>query len=164
MLPGRKAYWGSLELHPYPDALSVVRALAPDEPVIINRPHAAARAARFFAEKFPGQSLYAVKANPSPDLLKVLWEAGVTHFDVASIADVRLVRATLPEAVLCFMHPVKTRSAIAEAYRVHGVRVFSLDTQEELDKIVAATADKRATRPLTCRSACGCASRRTIPS
>jgi len=153
VLPGRKAYWGSLELQHYPDALSVVRALAPDEPVILNRPHAAARAARFFTEKFPGQSLYAVKANPSPDLLKVLWEAGVTHYDVASIAEVRQVRATLPEAVLCFMHPVKTRSAIAEAYKVHGVRVFSLDTQEELEKIVAATADE-AGNPATDLSLC----------
>ena len=139
MLPGRQAYWGSLELQQYPDALSVVRALAPEEPVILNRPHAATRAARFFVEKFPGKSLYAVKANPSPDLLKVLWDAGVTHFDVASIAEVRLVRATLPEAVLCFMHPVKTPGAIAEAYRQHGVRVFSLDSQEELEKIVEAT-------------------------
>jgi hypothetical protein len=129
-------------LQHYPDASAVVRALAPDEPVILNRPAAAARAARFFTEKFPGKSLYAVKANPSPDLLKVLWEAGVTHYDVASIAEVRLVRATLPDAVLCFMHPVKTASAIAEAYKIHGVRVFSLDTQEELDKIVAATANE----------------------
>jgi len=128
-------------LHSYPDASAVVRALAPDEPVILNRPQAASRAARFFVEKFPGKSLYAVKANPSPDLLRVLWDAGVTHFDVASIAEVRLVRATLPEAVLCFMHPVKTASAIAEAYKVHGVRTFSLDCQDELDKIVAATAD-----------------------
>jgi ornithine decarboxylase len=132
--------WGSLELHSYPDASAVVRALAPDEPVILNRPHAAARAARFFAEKFPGKSLYAVKANPSPALLRVLWDAGVTHYDVASIAEVRLVRGVLPQAELCFMHPVKTRSAIAEAYKVHGVRVFSLDTHEELDKIIAATA------------------------
>jgi ornithine decarboxylase len=139
VLPGRKAYWGSLELHNYPDASSVVRALAPDEPVILNRPHAAARAACFFAEKFPGKSLYAVKANPSPELLKVLWDAGVTHYDVASIAEVRLVRAALPEATLCFMHPVKPRAAIAEAYKVHGVRVFSLDTHEELAKIVEAT-------------------------
>jgi ornithine decarboxylase len=126
-------------LQHYPDASSVVRALAPDEPVILNRPHAAARAARFFAEKFPGKSLYAVKANPSPDLLRVLWASGVTHYDVASIAEVRLVRSVLPEATLCFMHPVKTRAAIAEAYREHGVRVFSLDSHEELDKIVAAT-------------------------
>lgn len=139
MCSGRKAYWGSLELHNHPDAPAVVRALSPDEPVILNRPQAAARAARFFVEKFPGKSLYAVKANPSPDLLRVLWDAGVTHYDVASIAEVRLVRATLPQATLCFMHPVKTASAIAEAYRVHGVRTFSLDTQEELEKIVAAT-------------------------
>ena len=141
LLTGRKAYWGSLELHSYPDASAVVRALAPDEPVIVNRPQAAARAARFFVETFPGKSLYAVKANPSPDLLQVLWNSGVTHYDVASIAEVRLVRSVLPEATLCFMHPVKTASAIAEAYRVHGVRTFSLDTQDELDKIVAATAD-----------------------
>ena len=140
MLPGRKAYWGSLELHHHPDAPAVVRAFSPDEPVILNRPHAAARAARFFVEKFPGKSLYAVKANPSADLLRVLWDSGITHYDVASIAEVRAVRALLPEAVLCFMHPVKTASAIAEAYKVHGVRTFSLDTHEELDKIVTATA------------------------
>jgi ornithine decarboxylase len=127
-------------LHQYPDASAVVRALSPDEPVILNRPHAAARAARFFVEKFPGTSLYAVKANPSPELLKVLWDAGITHYDVASIAEVRLVRAALPEAVLCFMHPVKSASAIAEAYKVHGVRTFSLDSHDELAKIVAATA------------------------
>jgi ornithine decarboxylase len=128
-------------LHIHQDASAVARTLAPDEPVILNRPHAAARAARFFVEKFPGKSLYAVKANPSPDLLRVLWDAGVTHFDVASIAEVRLVRATLPEAELCFMHPVKPAAAIAEAYKVHGVRTFSLDSHEELKKIVAATAD-----------------------
>jgi ornithine decarboxylase len=128
-------------LHIQPDASAVVRALAPDEPVILNRPHAAARAAEFFARTFPGKSLYAVKANPSPDLIQILWDSGITHYDVASIAEVRLVRSVLPEAVLCFMHPVKTPSAIAEAYKVHGVRTFSLDSQEELEKIVAATAD-----------------------
>jgi ornithine decarboxylase len=142
LLTGRKAYWGSLELHHFPDASAVVRTLAPDEPVILNRKASAARAARFFVEKFPGKSLYAVKANPSADLLRVLWDAGVTHYDVASIAEVRMVRAVLPEATLCFMHPVKPAGAIAEAYKVHGVRTFSLDTAEELEKIVGATADE----------------------
>ncbi len=145
MLSGRKAYWGSLELHHFQDASAVVRALSPDEPVIINRPHAAARAARFFVEKFPGKSLYAVKANPSPDLLQVLWDSGVTHYDVASIAEVRMSRAALPEAELCFMHPVKTSSAIREAYFDHGVKTFSLDTHEELEKIVAATTREDGT-------------------
>lgn len=125
----------------FPDARSVVRALAPDEPIILNRPHAAARAARFFVQKFPGKSLYAVKANPSPDLVQILWDNGVTHYDVASIAEVRLVRATLPDATLCFMHPVKAPSAIREAYRQHGVKTFSLDSVEELEKIVDACRD-----------------------
>ena len=128
-------------MHTYPDAKAVVRALAPDEPVILNRPHAAARAARFFVEKFPGKSLYAVKANPSPDLLRILWASGIVHYDVASIAEVRLTRATLPDATLCFMHPIKAPSAIREAYHDHGVRTFSLDSVEELEKIVEACRD-----------------------
>ena len=114
-------------MHIYPDALAVVRDLRPDEPVILNRPHAARRAARYFVEKFPGKVLYAVKANPAPDLIQVLWDSGVTHYDVASITEVRLVRGILPDAVLCFMHPVKTPAAITEAYFDHGVRTFVLD-------------------------------------
>ena len=111
----------------------------PVQPVTLVRPHAARRAARFFVEKFKGRSLYAVKANPSPDLIRILWESGITHFDVASIAEVRLVASVAPDATLCFMHPVKAEEAIREAYFVHGVRVFSLDTIEELEKIVRAT-------------------------
>jgi len=111
----------------------------PVDPVTLVRPHAAARAARFFAEKFPGRSMYAVKANPSPELLQILWDNGITHYDVASIAEVRLVARTLPQATLCFMHPVKAEEAIREAYFTHGVRTFSLDSLEELDKVVRAT-------------------------
>ena len=119
-------------------AIDIAKA-KPVQPVTLVRPHAAARAARFFVEKFPGRSMYAVKANPSPELLQILWDSGVTHYDVASLAEVRLVARTLPAATLCFMHPVKAEEAIAEAYFTHGVRVFSLDSMEELEKIVAAT-------------------------
>ncbi|TNE33658.1 MAG: type III PLP-dependent enzyme [Alphaproteobacteria bacterium] len=134
-------------MHIYPDAKAVVRALAPDEPVILNRPHAAARAARFFIEKFPGKTLYAVKANPTPELILALWEAGITHYDVASIAEVRLVRSLLPHAVLCFMHPIKASAAIAEAYHKHGVKTFSLDSVEELEKIINACRDPETGEP-----------------
>jgi len=119
---------------------AAIAKLRPVQPVTLLRPHAARRAARYFVEKFPGRSLYAVKANPSPDLLRILWEAGVTHYDVASIGEVRLVHETLPDAVLCFMHPVKAEEAIAEAYFEHGVKTFSLDTVDELEKIVRATS------------------------
>lgn len=133
-------------MHSYYDASAVVRELSPDEPIILNRPHAAARAARFFVEKFPGKAMYAVKANPSSDLLQILWDNGITHYDVASIAEVRLVRGLLPDAVLCFMHPVKTKNAVREAYHEHGVRTFSLDSAEELEKIVEATSDEVGNR------------------
>ena len=121
-------------------AIDIART-APVQPVTLVRPHAAARAARFFSEKFPGRSMYAVKANPSPDLLRVLWDNGITHYDVASLAEVRLVAHVLPQATLCFMHPVKAEEAIREAYATHGVRVFSLDSIEELDKILRATGN-----------------------
>ena len=129
-------------MHKHHSALGVATALKPAAPVTLIRPQAAARAARFFSEKFPGRSLYAVKANPSPDLIRTLFASGITHFDVASIAEVRLVAETLQgEGKLCFMHPVKAEEAIAEAYHVHGVRTFSLDTLDELAKIMRATND-----------------------
>ena len=148
---GSPWHWRSLELHKHHSALGLaavphktVNGLdiangRPVNPVTLIRPHAARRAARFFVEKFPGKTLYAVKANPSPDLIRILWDSGVTHYDVASIAEVRLVRETLPDATLCFMHPVKAEEAIAEAYFEHGVRTFSLDSMEELHKVSRAT-------------------------
>ena len=125
----------------YHSALGLASALKPVQPVTLIRPHAAKRAARFFVEKFPGRSIYAVKANPSPDLIQLLWDSGITHFDVASIAEVRLVAGLVPEATLCFMHPVKAEEAIREAYQTHGVRTFSLDTIEELEKIMRGTGN-----------------------
>ncbi|WP_298092955.1 type III PLP-dependent enzyme [uncultured Sphingomonas sp.] len=126
-------------MHKHHSALGLVSTLRPVQPVTLVRPHAAARAARFFVEKFPGRPMYAVKANPSPELLQILWDNGVTHYDTASIGEVRLVKSTLPDAVCCFMHPIKAEEAIAEAYFDHGVRTFSLDSMEELAKIVRGT-------------------------
>ncbi len=122
------------------NALGVARELAPAAPVTLVRPQAALDAARFFASAFPGKSFYAVKANPSAHLIELLWAGGIRHFDVASIVEVRLVRGLLPDATLAFMHPVKAEEAISEAYHQHGVRIFSLDSHEELQKIVRACA------------------------
>lgn len=126
-------------MHKHHSALGLATALRPVQPVTLIRPHAAQRAARFFVEKFPGKSLYAVKANPSPELITLLWESGISHFDVASLAEVKLVSENAPEATLCFMHPVKAEEAIREAYQDYGVRTFSLDSMDELEKIVRAT-------------------------
>jgi ornithine decarboxylase len=98
-----------------------------------------ALAARWFQDKFKGDVLYAVKANPSPWVVKTLWDNGVAAFDVASIPEIELVAEAAPGARMAFMHPVKSRAAISKAYFDYGVRTFSLDCHEELEKIIAAT-------------------------
>ncbi|MBL8551272.1 MAG: type III PLP-dependent enzyme [Hyphomonadaceae bacterium] len=117
----------------------LVRTLAPEEPVIVARPHRVALAARWFARRFPGAVFYAVKANPADWVLDALWDAGVRAFDVASEHEVRQVRERYPGARLAFTHPVKGRGAIRRAYAEHGVRIFALDTAVELDKILDET-------------------------
>jgi ornithine decarboxylase len=103
------------------------------------RPDAVRAAAHWFRHTFKGDALYAVKANPSPWVIRTLAECGVAGFDVASIREIELVREHAPGARLAFMHPVKSRQAIASAYFDHGVRVFALDSHEELAKIQEAT-------------------------
>jgi ornithine decarboxylase len=78
-----------------------------------------------------------VKCNPDPAVLRSLWAGGVRHFDTASIAEVALVRQMFAEAHIHFMHPVKARGAIREAWARYGVRDFALDSAAELEKIVS---------------------------
>jgi len=117
-----------------------VRALAPEGPMAIARPHRVKAAAEWFKANLPADIYYAVKANPSTWALDALWEAGIRGFDVASEGEVKLVAERFgPEAKLAFMHPVKSRRAIARAYHDHGVRTFVLDCEQELAKILEET-------------------------
>ncbi len=122
----------------YPAAAELIRDVPLDKPVIGIRPHAAARAAHWFGENFPGETLYAVKANDSHAVLAALFGAGIRHFDVASLPELHTL-AQFPGAIPHVMHPVKSRRFIAEAYHDFGVRTFALDSEAELDKIQAAT-------------------------
>ena len=126
-------------MHTYHKPLDLVRERSPERPVALVRPGAVAVAARWFQENFKGDVLYAVKANPSPWVIKTLFENGVTSFDVASMPEIELVAQNAPGAKMAFMHPVKSRAAIARAYHDFGVKTFSFDTHEELSKILEAT-------------------------
>ncbi|MES2340122.1 MAG: type III PLP-dependent enzyme [Pseudomonadota bacterium] len=126
-------------MHTYHTPLDLVRQRSPERPVAIARPDAVAVAARWFQENFRGDVFYAVKANPSPWVIETLAANGVTSFDVASIPEIELVSQFAPGSRMAFMHPVKSRSAISQAYFDHGVRTFALDTHEELAKILDAT-------------------------
>jgi ornithine decarboxylase len=126
-------------LDTYHEPLDLVRERSPERPYALVRKDAVAVAGRWFQDNFKGDVLYAVKANPSDWVVKTLWENGVGAFDVASIPEVELVARAAPGARMAFMHPVKSRAAITRAYFDFGVKTFSLDTHEELQKIIEAT-------------------------
>ena len=117
----------------------MVHDLRPETPVQCLRPATVIATAKRFLKAFPGDVLYAVKTNPDPKVLGYLARAGVMHYDVASLSEVKLVADALPDAQIYFMHPVKSREAIAAAYNEYGVRDFALDSHEELQKILAVT-------------------------
>ena len=122
-----------------PSVDAVVARMRPAEPLLCLRPAAIAAAAGRFADSFPGDVLYAVKCNPEPRVLRALWAGGIRHFDCASLGEVRLVRKLLPTAEIHFMHPVKARPAIHEAFHQYDVADFALDSSDELAKILQET-------------------------
>jgi ornithine decarboxylase len=123
----------------YRDAIAVAQALAPEAPVFcFSRSQLIARAAEFL-DGFPGDVTYAVKSNPSPEVLETLAEAGLAVWDVASVQEMALVRSVNPGAAFNYHNPVKSRREIADAYKIYGCRRFAVDCREELRKVAEAT-------------------------
>ncbi len=119
----------------------VLQKLKPEDPVyLFNRDHLAKRAIDFQAQ-FPGLVSYAVKANARNRVLRTLIEQGIDNFDVASISEIRRLRALNPGVQIHFNNPVKSHAAIASACHEFGVRSLALDDARELDKILRACAD-----------------------
>lgn len=123
----------------FASAQEVVDTLRPRDPVHLVRPRVIAARANAILSAFPGDVLYAVKCNDHTLVLDALYQNGVRHFDTASITEVRLISERFPGATCHFMHPVKSREAIAEAYFRHGVRSFVFDHVDELNKIFEVT-------------------------
>ena len=117
----------------------LVNQLKPNEPVYCIRKHSINVASKFFQKNFPGKVLYAVKTNPHPEILKTLIHSGIKDFDVASIKEIQAIKKINPQAKCCYMHTVKDRQSIKEAYFNHDVKAFSLDTKDELIKIIEST-------------------------
>jgi ornithine decarboxylase len=122
------------------DIHSVVRDCKPHKPTHVFRPEAMKKAVACFTEGFKGTVMYAVKTNPAPHALKCLYAEGIRNFDVASMGEIELVHGLFPDAKMYFMHTVKSRHAIREAYYTYGVRDFSLDSENELEKILEETS------------------------
>tara|TARA_Y100000591_G_scaffold332074_1_gene368073 strand:+ start:18 stop:1202 length:1185 start_codon:yes stop_codon:yes gene_type:complete len=121
----------------------LVNQLKPNKPVYCIRKNSILSASNFFQKKFPGKILFAVKTNPHPEVIKTLMESGINQFDVASIEEVKAVRKFSLTAKCSFMHTVKSRESISEAYFKYGIKTFALDTKDELIKIIESTGNAK---------------------
>ncbi len=117
----------------------LVSQLQPDKPVYCIRKKSIQVASKFFQNKFPGKILYAVKTNPNKEVLKIIIQSGITKFDVASVEEIKTINEIDPSLQCSYMHTVKSRENIKDAYFKYGVKDFSLDTKEELIKILEST-------------------------
>ena len=123
----------------FTDVNELVNTLKPDFPVYCIRPESIKTSTQFFKNNFPGKVLYAVKTNPDRNVLSHIINNGIENFDAASINEIQLIRSLKPDAHIYFMHTVKSRNDIAEAYFNLGIKDFALDTKDELIKILDAT-------------------------
>ena len=117
----------------------LINKLKPERPVYCIRKNSIHIASKIFQNKFPGKILYAVKTNPHPEVLKTIVESGIENFDIASIKEIEDIRRINPRAKCSYMHTVKSRESIKEAYFKYNVKAYSLDTKDELIKIIEST-------------------------
>jgi ornithine decarboxylase len=94
---------------------------------------------------------YAVKANPAPEVLKLLADLG-SSFDCASVAeiDMALAAGATPDRI-SFGNTIKKERDIAAAY-ARGIRLFAVDCREEVEKIARVAPGAR----VFCRILCEC--------
>ena len=121
----------------------LVNQLRPDKPVYCIRKKSILSASKFFQKNFPGKILYAVKTNPHPEVIKTLLKSGINQFDVASVEEIKAVRKFDQVSKCSFMHTIKSREDISEAYFKYGVKTFALDTKDELIKIIESTSNSK---------------------
>ncbi len=103
-----------------------------------------------FASALPDTKVfYAVKANPAPEILKLLVELG-SSFDVASIQETRdvLAAGATPDRI-SYGNPIKKESDIATAFQL-GITMFAIDCEAEVEKVARAAPGSR----VICRIRC----------
>jgi len=117
----------------------LVNQLKPEKPVYCIRKNSIQSAVKCFINNFPGKILYAVKTNPHPEVIKKIIESGIEQFDVASIEEIKNIRNFSQTAKCSYMHTIKSRENIKDAYFKYRIKTFSLDTKDELIKIIQST-------------------------
>jgi ornithine decarboxylase len=103
-----------------------------------------------FAKALPDTKVfYAVKANPAPEILKLLADLG-SCFDVASVSETEAVLAAGASADrISYGNTIKKMSEIATVHAL-GVTLFTVDCEAEVDKVARAAPGSR----IICRMHC----------
>ncbi len=115
--------------------LSYLKTEAPDDPLLPGSPEWLHHTARRFPDGVAGLVTRAVKASPAAAVTGNLAQAGMTAFDVASPAEIALVRSVVPDAVLHCDNPIRSVAGIAMARGSAG------DDAGEPERLAAAGAD-----------------------
>jgi ornithine decarboxylase len=120
----------------FADAVAVAQTLAPEEAIFLFSASALQKRARQFLDHFPGHVSYAVKCNPSREVISTLAASGIDTWDVASVHEMKAVAAASKNPRFHYHNPVKSRREIADAYKIYGCRRFAVDCREEVQKII----------------------------
>ncbi len=122
----------------------------PDEPCLVIDLEKVRGNYDAFRKSMPESAIYyAVKANPHPEVLRVLAAAG-SNFDCASVAEIKMgLEAGATADRISFGNTIKKERDIAAAFAL-GVRLYAVDCREEVEKISrAAPGSKVFCRILT---------------
>ncbi len=115
--------------------LDFLRTEKPEGPCLVVDLDVVRANYRAFAHTMPGTRIfYAVKANPAPEVLKLLADEG-SSFDTASVAEVEMALAAGATADrISFGNTIKKERDIARAFEL-GIRLFAVDSEVEVEKI-----------------------------
>ena len=115
----------------------------PDEPCLVIDLDNVRRNYDAFRTAMPESAIYyAVKANPHPQVLRLLAKAG-SNFDCASVAEVAMaLEAGATPNRISFGNTIKKERDIARAFAL-GVRMFAVDCEAEVEKISRAAPGSR---------------------
>ena len=128
----------------FADVGQLLRELAPRNPVYCIFPHVYREATKAFLQGFPGRVLFAIKANNDPRVLNLLVEAGISHFDCASLPEIELAHRLCPTGKKYFMVPTRIRGAATTAQKEFGVRHFVVDHVDGVSQLAGEIEMSRA--------------------
>jgi len=123
--------------------LDFIRTRRPEGPCLVVDLDVVRDNFQSFRTALPDSSIYyAVKANPAPEVLRLLAGLG-SNFDCASVAEIEMaLNAGASADRVSYGNTIKKERDIARAYAL-GVGLFAVDSHEEVEKIARAAPGAR---------------------